>query len=738
MTFANPLPWWLVVLLLAGAAGVAWRAYRALPAGPPRFVLAALRIITLALILVILMRPVARSTETDAREAIVPVLVDVSRSMAIEDQPGGRRIETARAIVTERVLPVVGEKLQVELIAFGESIHPIEPQALSATARQSAVYGALAAVRERYRGRAVAGIVLLSDGGETGSPDEDPARDLAGGPAVFPIGIGARTIGRDREVISVTAAEAVLDGSRADLAVSAVSHGRGLDPFDLRLLENGRVIEVRRTTPAADGAPVREIFQISPSRNAPTVYTIEIPAVADELVPENNTRSALVLPPARARRILLIEGAPGFEHSFLKRAWSIDPGLEIDSVVRKGKNDQGRNTFYVQAARSRSAALRDGYPHRAEDLFQYDALVLANMAAHQLTRAQLDATRAFVAERGGGLLVLGAQSFSQQSLLDTPLEDVLPLDLNDRGGGVLPASSAAGSNRVALTTDGEAHPVMQLASPGDDTRRRWESVPALASIAPLGGPRPGATVLALTSGPGGARRALLAVQRFGEGRAMVFTGEAAWRWRMLLPSGDRSYETFWRQAVRWLALPAQDPVALTVPAGAAPGERLSVSATVRSHAFEPIRDAGVDLSITAPDGRLHHVPAAPEAGPATNGRYVARFTPEYPGIYRVQAVAKNGNASLGSAATSMLVGGADVEMADPRLNEPVLQRIAAASGGRVVSADQMDSLLRALQAGVPSAALSVRRDLWHNGWSLLALIALLAGEWIVRRKWGLR
>ena len=29
---------------------------------------------------------------------------------------------------------------------------------------------------------------------------------------------------------------------------------------------------------------------------------------------------------------------------------------------------------------------------------------------------------------------------------------------------------------------------------------------------------------------------------------------------MMLPATDRSYDTFWRQAVRWLALTASDPV----------------------------------------------------------------------------------------------------------------------------------------------------------------------------------
>jgi len=29
------------------------------------------------------------------------------------------------------------------------------------------------------------------------------------------------------------------------------------------------------------------------------------------------------------------------------------------------------------------------------------------------------------------------------------------------------------------------------------------------------------------------------------------------------------------------------------------------------------------------------------------------------------------------------------------------------------------------------------RDLWNNGWSLAAIVALLAAEWLMRRKVGL-
>lgn len=740
MTFANPLPWWILVPAVASAAGVAWLAYRGLAGRPvKRHALSALRLLTLLLLVVFLMRPIARSAGEDARDAVVAILVDTSRSMGIEDAgtgPGVRRIDRARALVTDRLLPALAPGFRVEVLGFGDALSEVAPADLSAASRRSDLAGALAAVRERYRGRAVAGIVLVSDGGDTSGAGE---RAVAGelGPPIFAIGVGSRVAGRDREVTSVTAADAVLDDSRVDLGVTAVSHGHGTEPIELRLLENGRPVEVRRPAPAADGSPVHEVFQVSPGKAA-TVYTVEIPAAAGELVPENNTRSVLVLPPSRLRRVLLVEGAPGFEHSFLKRAWSGDPGLEIDSVVRKGANEDGANTFYVQAERARGDALTPGYPQTTEALCSYDAVVLANVEADQLTRAQLEATRAFVGKRGGGLLVLGAHSFLREGFRGSPVEEVLPLELSDRGAGAAGADASRSLNRAGLTAAGEGHPIMQLGAGAAETRRAWDAMPALASSAPLGGPRPGATILAVVGGPGGDSRPLVAVQRYGAGRSLVFTGEAAWRWRMMLPSTDRSYDTFWRQAIRWLAIQASDPVSIAAPASVAPGEQLPIAIAVRDGAFEPQRDASVDLRVNGPDGRAEALHAALEQDEQGGARYVARFRPAAPGVYRIAADARHAAGALGSAATSVLVGGIDVEMADPRLNLQVLQRIAGASGGRVIGERDAPLLAAALRAGVPAPALSVRRDLWHNGWSFAAIGLLLGAEWILRRRWGLR
>ena len=49
-------------------------------------------------------------------------------------------------------------------------------------------------------------------------------------------------------------------------------------------------------------------------------------------------------------------------------------------------------------------------------------MIFGNVEADFFTRDQLELTSEFVAERGGGLLVLGARSFDRQGLAGTALE----------------------------------------------------------------------------------------------------------------------------------------------------------------------------------------------------------------------------------------------------------------------------------------------------------------------------
>jgi uncharacterized membrane protein len=740
--FAIALPWWLIALLVVAAVVLAWGAYARLLVPVTRgqhAALVALRACTLLFLLACLLRPVRVMPPDIQNDAVVPVLVDVSRSMRLPDAGGRSRIDVARDVATQQIAAALQGRFVFELWTFGDALARAQGDRFTADARSSDLSGALRAVRDRYRERRVAGVVVISDGGDTGTQDAAQTVDDGGTP-VFTVGVGSPRVTPDFEVLDVAAGEAALTNSSVDLTVSVIGRqadSRAARSFQIRVLENSRPVDVRTITPVGPDSPVREVFTVSPSRETATLYTVEIPTGAGELVPENNRRSVLVSPPGRKRRVLVVEGAPGFEHTFVKRALASDPGIEVDSVVRKGRDEQGDATYFVQAAATRAPQLATGFPAEREALYQYDAIMFANIEPESLSRVQLDLAASFVEQRGGGVLVFGAKSFAQQGLVGTALEDALPVDLHDRGNGVVRTSSGprdGAAYRVRLTPEGESHPVMRVGSSPDDTSKRWLSMPALAGATALGAPRPGAQVLAVANTVDGVRP-LVAVHRYGRGRAMVFTGEASWRWRMQLPSTDRTHEMFWRQTARWLASGAPDPVDAAPLGNVIPGTIQRVSVDVRDRAFEPVRNADVTMRITMPGGEVRDL--RPTLLDARAGRYAAQTRFDQPGVYRVTAQARRGRDLLGSSDQWVLAGAADVEMADPRLNEDVLRRVSRASGGRYLEGTDI-SRLGALLASSSDPVPPRLQELWHNIWIFIAVVMLLAAEWYLRRRWGMR
>jgi len=724
VAFASLPSWWLTAAIVLAVAAAIVLAYRRpiVPLSRPRLAtLVMLRAAALAALLAFVMRPVARLDPPQGSRTIVPVLVDVSRSMRVPDAGGLTRTAQANAIAQFDLLPALSRKYEAVRVDAGD-------------ANKSDLVGALEGVRERFRGRHVAGIVLLSDGADTGE------RTATGGSSlpVFAIGVGSPLGVRDREVVSIAAGDQRLTDASVDLQVTASTSGFGRAPYEIRLLANGVSVDTRRVTPAADASPDRVRFTVFPDQTRTTVYTAEIPAATGESVTENNTRSVIVTAAGRKRRVLVIAGAPGFEHSFMMRAWALDTGLEVDSIVRKGKNADGRDTFVIQAGADRAQALATGFPGRREDLYGYDALVIANVEGDFFTRTQLAMMADFVSERGGGLLVAGSRSLEQRGLVGTPLEPVLPVELDERRIGVVRAAFSPGGrsapNQLVVTSEGETHPITRLGASGDDTRAKWAALPALAASAPLGQARAGASLLAVVSSPDGGVFPAIAVQRYGQGRSMIFGGEASWRWRMLAPSSDRSHEMFWRQAARWLSVTSPNPVSVSAPDAIEPGDTASVEIVARDCSFAAVPDARVTATISL-DGKEQPLTVRRTDAP---GHFAAAFAPAERGLYRIHVQAAGGTAGLGASDRTIYVGGSDREFADPRLNEGFLRRLARDSGGRYVRASDASRVLSWLDDAAKQTVEPAPRDLWNRSWALVTVVLLLCVEWTLRRRWGLR
>ena len=172
MHFAYPLPWWLAIALAAAIAALVYAEYRrplSPLTGPQRGLMVALRAGALAVLVLFLFRPIAILPPASARDAVVPVLVDVSRSMRLGDADGQTRLARAAALLKGEFGTALSSRFTTEIYSVGDTLTPAKVDALSPDARRTELAGAIAAIRERYRGQRVAGVVLLSDGGDTGS-----------------------------------------------------------------------------------------------------------------------------------------------------------------------------------------------------------------------------------------------------------------------------------------------------------------------------------------------------------------------------------------------------------------------------------------------------------------------------------------------------------------------------------------------------------------------------------------
>src|SRR3989442_632299 len=152
MHFAYNDSWGLVVAVVAVVGVLAFFEYRR-PLSPltraDRGVLVGLRAAALAALVVFLLRPIVLLPPVGARDAAVPVLVDVSGSMRLTDADGQARLAQATTVLRTQLLPALSRHFKPEIYSVGERLPPADLDHLTNNGRPAAPPGALAPCRQR-------------------------------------------------------------------------------------------------------------------------------------------------------------------------------------------------------------------------------------------------------------------------------------------------------------------------------------------------------------------------------------------------------------------------------------------------------------------------------------------------------------------------------------------------------------------------------------------------------------
>ena len=413
-------PWYLLLLALSPLIYLWWR--QSLAGLSPARRKASLVVRGIVVLLLVLALAELRWVQVNRRLAVFFV-IDRSESIPAEQREAARQyvIEASRSLDPARddLAGVVafGRTAGIEISPKPEPLDLqsfvtlIEPDA---TDMASAIRLASAAFPEGAGKR----IVILSDGNENRGNVIEEARI-------------ARSQGVAVDVVPITYSYP------AEISIDKLLVDPQLDigqPFDirvvvdstaeteavLRLYEND--VHIPQGDPVVKLKPGKNVLDFRGRRlDAPGRYYYE--ARIEPVRPENDA---------------VIQNNAGFAFTF----------IEGEPQVLLASSEPELEAPLVSALRNEKIQVRlisaEQLPVRIEEYFDYDAIIVSNIAAHQMSDDQMKLLESLVKGLGVGFVMLGGeQSFGAGGYQGTPVERLLPVDMEIKQRKVLPNGALA-------------------------------------------------------------------------------------------------------------------------------------------------------------------------------------------------------------------------------------------------------------------------------------------------------
>jgi len=741
IAFHPLVPVWAAWLLAAGAVAGAWWLYRRTSGLLARGQLAALiglRSLTLLLLLFVFLQPVLVLHTVLPQQTFVAIGYDASKSMEIRDGDEGQsRLDVVKQLLRASPNPVLDQlarKFKLRFFRFSGDALKVEGGFQDAPRHGNVtdLERSLSQIVSDLGSAPVSGIVLLTDGADNHSGDlaAAAAQLRARNIAVYPVGIGAPGVSRDLEVVRVSSPKKVLKDAMIEADVAVRSKGYAGRRAKLVVKERDRVIQSQEITLGSDAEVRTHKLSFSSETAGPKIFSFAIEPFSDEVIKENNSSDVLVRVEDAKPQILYAEGEPRWEYGFMRRSVGEDRNLHLVTLLRQADGK------YFRQGLEDPGILEKGFPTDKAELFAYKALILGSVEASFFTFDQLRMISDFVSQRGGSFLMLGGKnSLAQGNYVNTPLEDVLPVNLRFASG--MPPFQDL-EYKLRLTPYGVEHPVTRLSVSEEENRKRWTAVPSLIGLNPVASVKPGATVLAQAASPDarGQNPPVLAFQRFGRGKSMVLATGSTWRWRMGLDHRDNTHELFWKQMLRWLVSDAPDPITIeTEKHSSSLDEPVLIRAEVNDPTFVHLNNALVSAEVKAPSGQVTRVVMSWDV--RHEGRYSGVFKPAEEGIHEISMTASQGTKDLGGAKANFRVAESTDEYHNAALNTDLLKRLATDTGGRYYSPSEMRALPEDISFVDNGASRIEDKDLWDMPLLFLLLIGSISSEWILRKRKGL-
>ncbi len=764
--------------------------------------LASLRTVAVAGLVAFFLGLEKRSSNEVVEPSRVAILVDTSLSMNLPDGPSKESTNdsTDESVTrTSRVLglladtPLVEELAavhDVDLVAFDETARPVaylpmhqadseelaevEParrrlaserlaESFLPEGHETRLGDAIATTLERYRGLPLAGIVLLTDGGQNGGLELASAGDAASavGAPIHSIGFGPLVAPMNMAARELIAPEQAYPGDNLTLQAVIQTQGKAARQLELQLFRrpvsegpdagpdgdqpNGAEKDIQdwelvaseqaTTEPGDDLQTIR--FETTPAEAGEFVYEVRIAPGRGESATDDNRAQAEVAIVARKTCVLLYAGGPARDYRFLRNQLRRDKTFTVDVLLESG----------VEGISQDADQILHEFPTSAEQLSAYDAIVAFDPDWSLLGADQVGWLEQWIARQAGGLIVVPGKVNMPRWGVNASMRSIrglypvrLPQQMLDLRNDSRPRDTP---EPFVFTREGRDAEFLWLADSRQENEAAWRQFDGVFGALPHLGPKPGAMIYATLQGvadePG---PAYLASHYYGAGQVFYIGSSELWRLRAVdTHFVDRLWTGLLRHVSQGRLLQGSPRGKLLVSQDRYEvGDTVPLRAVVSDLQLEPLVAESLPLTVELPGGG--HEPLAMLPEPNKVGNFAAEFRVVVPGAYRFVLPIPDSESQL---TRSVRVAIPQREIRQTTRNVSALRRLAEQTGGQYYASAAIalagSNSLPSLVAATPSKARTKRllgtidepfaRRL---SFTWLAIVAgALCLEWILRR-----
>ncbi|HEY7545160.1 MAG TPA: vWA domain-containing protein, partial [Blastocatellia bacterium] len=305
-----------------------------------RVALLSIRALLIALIILVLMRPVIVAPSVVPGSSYVAVLMDDSASMKLSDEGDTTRLEAIRQTMstTSRFYAELADKFKIRAYKFSSSAERVsDAQELTGEGQRTDLALALEHATRDMAGLPVSGIVVMSDGAsntEDATKLESVIASLRSrGLPVFAVGVGREKIEGDVEIVRASAPRRALAGSPISAEVLVRASGYDRKTIRIDIAEDDRPLRSQEVPAPQDSTSVAHLT-FTPSVPGIHRYRLTAAPSSDDPVMENNSQEVVVEVEDGHPKILYIEGEPRWEYGKMREGLAEEKNLFLVSVLR--------------------------------------------------------------------------------------------------------------------------------------------------------------------------------------------------------------------------------------------------------------------------------------------------------------------------------------------------------------------------------------------------------------------